>query len=144
MKILKMVLICMAVMIPVAFGAFYYGRNVESHRSAMEIHEVENHGEREHEEHEEKDHESLKSEPIHQDEDHILLSEDQIRALGIATAKAGPGTLETVLTLPGEIVLNDDNVALVTPYVSGYVKEIRKRQGDPVLKGRGDGGPGKP
>ncbi|MBW2708377.1 MAG: efflux RND transporter periplasmic adaptor subunit [Deltaproteobacteria bacterium] len=135
MRVMKVVLICMAVTIPVAFGAFYYGRNVESHRSAMEIHEAENHGEREHEEHEEQDHESLKSEPVHQDEDHILLSEDQVRALGIVTAKAGPGTLETVLTLPGEIVLNDDNVALVTPYVSGYVKEIRKRQGDPVRRG---------
>jgi len=132
---MKVVFICIAVMIPVAFGAFYYGRTVESHRAAMEIHEAENHGEREHEEHEEKDHEFLKSDPIHQDEDHIFLSEDQIRALGIATAKAGPGTLETVLTLPGEIVLNDDNVALVTPYVSGYVKEIRKRQGDPVRRG---------
>ena len=135
MKVMKVVLICMAVMIPVAFGAFYYGRNVGSHRSAMEIHEAENHGEREHEEHEEKDHESLESELVHQDEDHIFLSEDQVRALGIATAKAGPGTLKTVLTLPGEIVLNDDNVALVTPYVSGYVKEIRKRQGDPVRRG---------
>ena len=135
MRVMKVVLICMVVTIPVAFGAFYYGRNVGSHRSAMDIHEAENHGEREHEEHEEKDHEPLKSEPIHQDEDHILLSEDQIRALGIATEKAGPGTLKTVLTLPGEIVLNDDNVALVTPYVSGYVKEIRKRQGDPVRRG---------
>ena len=135
MRVMKVVLICMAVMIPVAFGAFYYGRNVGSHRSAMEIHEAENHGEREQEGHEEKDHESLKSAPVHQDEDHILLSEDQIRALGIVTAKAGPGTLKTVLTLPGEIVLNDDNVALVTPYVSGYVKEIRKRQGDPVRRG---------
>ncbi|MBW2207922.1 MAG: efflux RND transporter periplasmic adaptor subunit, partial [Deltaproteobacteria bacterium] len=49
--------------------------------------------------------------------------------------KAGPGNLEAVLTLPGEIILNDDRVALVTPYVSGYVREIRKRQGDPVRKG---------
>ena len=135
MKIKKVVLICIVVVIPAVFGAFYYGRTVESHRSAKEIHEEENHGEREHEEHGEKDHESHKPDPLHQDEDHILLSEDQIRALGIGLAKAGPGNLETVLTLPGEIILNDDRVALVTPYVSGYVREIRKRQGDPVRKG---------
>ena len=48
---MKMVLICMAVAIPAAFGAFYYGRSVGSHQSAMEIHEAENHGEREHAEH---------------------------------------------------------------------------------------------
>ncbi|MBW1775056.1 MAG: efflux RND transporter periplasmic adaptor subunit [Deltaproteobacteria bacterium] len=122
MNVKKVVFICIIVMIPALLGAFYYGRTVESHRSAREVHE-------------EKDHDSPKSGPIHQDEDHILLSEAQIRALGIGLAKAGPGNLEAVLTLPGEIILNDDRVALVTPYVSGYVREIRKRQGDPVRKG---------
>jgi len=118
----KVVFICIIVVIPAVLGAFYYGRTVESHRSAREVHE-------------EKDHDSHKPGPIHQDEDHILLSEAQIRALGIGLAKAGPGNLEAVLTLPGEIILNDDRVALVTPYVSGYVREIKKRQGDPVRKG---------
>ena len=54
---------------------------------------------------------------------------------GVVVAEAGSGKLETTLTLPGEIILNDDAHALVTPYVSGYVKEIRKRQGDSVQKG---------
>ena len=145
MNIKKVVLICIVVVIPAVLGAFYYGRTVESHRSAREVHE-EDHGEKEHrEEHAEEDHgikehshdshEFFKPESTHQDEDHILLSENQIRALGIGLAKAGQGNLKTVLTLPGEIILNDDRVALVTPYVSGYVSEIRKRQGDPVRKG---------
>ena len=148
MKIKKVVLICIVVMIPAVLGAFYYGRTVESHRLASEVskkdHGVKEH--REHAEHEEEDHDrhehhahdshkSTKTEPTHQDENHILLSEAQIRALGIGLAKAGPGNLKTVVTLPGEIILNDDRVALVTPYVSGYVREIRKRQGDPVRKG---------
>ena len=150
MKIKKVVLICIVVVIPAVFGAFYYGRTVESHHLESEVHE-EDHGakeHREHPEHEEEDHDakeqeehahdshgSGKPESTHQDDDHVLLSDDQIRALGICLAKAGPGNLETVLTLPGEIILNDDRVALVTPYVSGYVKEIRKRRGDPVRKG---------
>jgi hypothetical protein len=33
MKIVKTVLICVAVAIPVAFGAFYYGRTMDSHQA---------------------------------------------------------------------------------------------------------------
>ena len=143
MKIVKMVLICMAVAVPVAFGAFYYGRTLGSHPHEEEVHGEGAHGEREHgehpehreQEHEHDSHESREPESAHADEDHVLLSEDQIRALGVVVAEAGSGKLETTLTLPGEIILNDDAHALVTPYVSGYVKEIRKRQGDSVQKG---------
>ena len=158
MKIKKVVLICIVVAVPAVLGAFFYGRTVESHRLASEVYEedhgvkehrehaehaeephgVEEHSEKDHDEHEEHAHDShgyTKPEPTHQDEDHILLSEAQIRALGIGLAKAVPGNLRTVVTLPGEIILNDDRVALVTPYISGYVREIRKRQGDPVRKG---------
>lgn len=137
MKIVKMVLICMAVAVPVAFGGFYYGRTVGSHPSQEEAHDQgEGHEEKAHDEGEqEREHDSHEPEPMHSDEDHVLLSEDQIRALGVVVAEAGPGKLETTLTLPGEIILNDDAHALVTPYVSGYVREIRKRQGDAVRKG---------
>ncbi len=142
MKITKAVLICMVVVIPVALGAFYYGRMAEPHRSPKAFHENEAHGagkghkQGEHEKRED-DHDSheFPESETHEDEAHILLSDGQIRALGIALAKAGPGSLERVLTLPGEIILNDDRVALVTPYVSGYVREIRKRQGDSVNRG---------
>ncbi|MBT3256009.1 MAG: efflux RND transporter periplasmic adaptor subunit [Deltaproteobacteria bacterium] len=142
MKIGKMVLICLAVAVPVALGAFYYGRTLDPRPHAGEVHEEKAHGTGEHPEQEEEAHEaehephgSSESETDHPEEERIRLSEEQIQALGIVTAKAGPGTLETVLTLPGEIILNDDRVAMVTPYVSGHVKEIRKRQGDSVRKG---------
>ena len=136
----------MAVAVPVAFGGFYYGRTVGSHPSQEEAHdqgeghEEKAHDEGEHEAHtehreQEREHDSHEPEPTHPDEDHVLLSNDQIRALGVVVAEAGPGKLETTLTLPGEIILNDDAHALVTPYVSGYVREIRKRQGDAVRKG---------
>jgi len=142
----KVVLICMAVTVPVAFAAFYFGRTVGPRLDQEEVHEEVEHGTGEHPEHTEhvenetnegkhEPHGSVEPEKEHPEEDHITLSEAQVRALGIVTAKAGPGTLETVLTLPGEIILNDDRVALVTPYVSGHVKDIRKRQGDPVRKG---------
>ena len=159
MNIKKVVLICTVVVVPTVFGAFYYGRTVESNRLASEVHEKD-HGAKEHREHaqhaeedhdghdehgkEDRDghaghahdlHDSDKPESAHEEEGHVLLSKDQALALGIGIAKAGPGKLETVVTLPGEIILNDDRVALVTPYVPGYVREIRKRRGDPVQKG---------
>ena len=132
-----MAFICLAVAVPVAFGAFYYGRTAGSHPSQGEVHGEKAPVAGEHEEHREQEpgHDSHETEPTHPDEDHVLLGEDQIRALGVVVAEAGPGKLETSLTLPGEIILNDDAHALVTPYVSGYVKEIRKRQGDAVRKG---------
>jgi cobalt-zinc-cadmium efflux system membrane fusion protein len=55
--------------------------------------------------------------------------------MGVTVSRAGSGTIQTFITLPGEIILNDDTQALVTPYVPGHVKEIRKRQGEPVKAG---------
>ena len=162
MNIKKVVLICTVVVVPTVLGAFYYGRTVESDHLASEVHEndhgagehrehaaeahdAEVHSEKDHDAHEHAEenhdehaghaHDSDKPESAHEEEGHILLSKDQASALGIGIAKAGPGKLETVVTLPGEIILNDDRVALVTPYVPGYVREIRKRRGDPVQKG---------
>ena len=153
MNIWKVVLICAVVVIPTVFGAVYYGRGVESNGPAGEVrdedHDAHEHaelGEKKHDEHggEDRDkhtehahdsHDSKKSETAHEDEGHVLLTKEQALALGIGMAKAGPGKLETVVTLPGEIILNDDRVALVTPYVPGYVREIRKRRGDSVQKG---------
>ncbi len=65
----------------------------------------------------------------------MTLNEEQMKTLGVVVSKAGPGSLRRVMTLPGEINLNEDAQALVTPYVSGHVKEIRKRQGDMVKEG---------
>jgi len=145
-KILKMVLIFVAVAVLVAMGGFFYGRTVGSHVDQEAVHEKDAHGaaneaqSHQGEKHEEHAHETGSGDitPSEKDqgrEDHVLLSDTQIGALGVVVADAGPGTLETILTLPGEIILNDDAQALVTPYVSGYVKEIRKRQGDPVRRG---------
>jgi len=148
-KAMKTVLICIFVAVPVALGAFYYGRSVESFSGRGQVIGEEAHAEEKHEAHpEEPGHEPAEqgegfhgkdshqsSESHREGNGHIPLTEDQIRALGIVTVKAGPGTVQTVLTLPGEIILNDDAQALVTPYVSGYVKEIRKREGDRVQKG---------
>jgi len=54
---------------------------------------------------------------------------------GIELAAAGPGDLEQVLSLPGEIVLNADRVAHIVPRVSGIVRRVDKVAGDRVEPG---------
>jgi len=79
-----------------------------------------------------KDHED---EPADKDEGRVRFSKEEMKELGIQLSKAGPGTLRNILSLPGEILLNDDRVASVIPYVSGYVTEVRKSWHDQVRRG---------
>jgi len=85
-----------------------------------------------HEETAKKDH---KDEPADKEEGRVRFSKGEMKELGIQLSKAGPGTLRNILSLPGEILLNDDRVASVIPYVSGYVTGIRKSWHDQVRKG---------
>src|SRR5512146_3149339 len=70
-----------------------------------------------HEGHEE--HEGDREHAGHGDGEGLELSEEAVREYGIEIAEARGGTVETVLTLPGEIVLNADRVAHIVPRVSG-------------------------
>jgi membrane fusion protein, heavy metal efflux system len=47
----------------------------------------------------------------------------------------GPGKVAVTLALPGEVGLNTERVAHVTPRVGGTVREVRKQLGDVVTKG---------
>ena len=69
MNIKKVVLICTVVVVPTVFGAFYYGRTVESNRLASEVHE-EDHGAREHREHAQHDEKDHDEHDEHEDEVH--------------------------------------------------------------------------
>lgn len=85
------------------------------------------HGEAKHAEHEEGH------------EDHALgsvkLTEQGRTNAGILTAKAGPGSVSVTLALPGEVELNADRTAHVTPRVAGTVREVKRQLGEVVKKG---------
>ena len=55
--------------------------------------------------------------------------------LNIDIATAGPGDLTFNINLPGEFVLNPNNVAHVVPRVSGVTRSVHKSVGDIVEKG---------
>jgi len=66
----------------------------------------------------------------------IKLSGAQLEQMEVETAIAGPGALESHVTLPGEIRLNEDSVAHIVPRIAGVVKEVRAGLGDKVSAGQ--------
>jgi len=71
----------------------------------------------------------------HEEGGPIRLSSDEQKEFDIVLAKAEADTLEQYIDLPGEIVLNADQVAHVVPRVTGIIRQVKKSQGDRVRKG---------
>lgn len=65
----------------------------------------------------------------------IRIKPEVLKEFGVATAVAGPGDLGKEVQLPGEVRLNENNVAHIVPRFAGVVTEVRKNLGDSVEKG---------
>jgi cobalt-zinc-cadmium efflux system membrane fusion protein len=72
----------------------------------------------------------------HEEEGHIALSEQQIKAAGIETVVAAPRSMSTSITFPGEIRFDEDRTSHVVPRVSGVVEEVKADLGQTVKKGQ--------
>lgn len=66
----------------------------------------------------------------------IALTDAQIKAAGIRTATAAPGSVATSVSLPGEIRLDEDRTAHVVPRVAGVVERVDALLGQSVKKGQ--------
>lgn len=62
----------------------------------------------------------------------LRLTPEQRKRFGIVVQPAGPGTLANEVSLPGEIVFNQDRVVHVVPRVAGIAREVFKSVGDAV------------
>jgi cobalt-zinc-cadmium efflux system membrane fusion protein len=71
----------------------------------------------------------------HDDEGLIRLSNAEQKEFDIVLAKVEAASLEQYVDLPGELVLNADQVAHVVPRVAGLIRQVKKKQGDRVRKG---------
>lgn len=71
----------------------------------------------------------------HGAEGRVTLSPAAMEKAGVETRTAGPGEVAVTLSLPGELAVNADAVAHVSPRVAGAVREVRKGLGDVVKKG---------
>jgi membrane fusion protein, heavy metal efflux system len=68
--------------------------------------------------------------------DSVKLTDAQISASGIKVLKAGPATIRSTLTLPGEIKFNQDRTAQVVPLLEGTVQAVHADIGQSVKKGQ--------
>jgi len=66
----------------------------------------------------------------------IAFTDAQIAASDIQLRTAGAARLETFVRLPGEVKLNEDRTAHVTPRVDGIVQEVQANLGQQVRKGQ--------
>lgn len=65
----------------------------------------------------------------------VQLAADQRESAGITIDTVGPRTMQTTLTLPGEITEDDTRRAHIVARLDGVVTEVLKREGDPVRRG---------
>ncbi len=65
----------------------------------------------------------------------VKISESAIKEEGIKVSVAAPGKLRLSANFPGEIVVNPDRMAHITPRMGGIVIEVRKNLGDKVSAG---------
>jgi cobalt-zinc-cadmium efflux system membrane fusion protein len=65
----------------------------------------------------------------------VKLSPEAIEKSGIEILTAGPGEVAVALELPGEVSVNADALAHVTPRVGGTVRAVKKHLGDTVKSG---------
>lgn len=69
------------------------------------------------------------------EEGHIELSPEALKNADLELVVAGPVTVTSTLQLPGEVSLNANALAHVTPRIGGTVREVKKQLGDKVKKG---------
>ena len=87
-----------------------------------------------HDHHEEQAHADEHGEEEHADDGVIRFTDQQVSVAGITIATAGPVHLDTFIRMPGQIALNEDRTAHVTPRAAGAVGEVNATLGEQVSK----------
>lgn len=75
------------------------------------------------------------SEEEHEHEEFVMMTPEQIDENGILLEVAQPGLVQTVVSAPARILLNQDKVMHLVPKVNGIVHEANKWVGQPIAKG---------
>jgi cobalt-zinc-cadmium efflux system membrane fusion protein len=66
------------------------------------------------------------------EEEGLRLTPEQFKRFGIVVESADAGSLRNEVSLPGEIVFNEDRVVHMVPRVAGIAREVRKSVGENV------------
>lgn len=98
------------------------------------------HGEEDHGHAEAKDdghgHAASEGEDHAEEEGQLHLTAEQIQAAGVQLVTAGPQTLGTAISFPGEIRFDEDRTAHVVPRVPGVVESVHADLGQAVKRGQ--------
>lgn len=97
---------------------------------------ADSHGEHAEEQHEEAALGARHEKEAAHDDGVIAFSDAQVTTAGITLATAGPVHLDTFIRMPGQIMLNQDRTAHVTPRASGAVESAPASLGQRVKKGQ--------
>ena len=71
----------------------------------------------------------------HGEKHFVHLDAGELEEFGVQVAAAGPGRLQTLIELPGEIAIDPDRLAHIVPRVVGVVRQVEKKLGDRVRAG---------
>lgn len=71
----------------------------------------------------------------HQDDGVVRFSDEQVATAGIALLTAVPRRIDSFIRMPGQIALNEDRTAHVTPRAAGAVESVEADLGQAVKKG---------
>ncbi|WP_437855024.1 efflux RND transporter periplasmic adaptor subunit [Sorangium sp. So ce363] len=120
-----------------------HGRHGHDREAGHEEHDGHQHGEEEgaHGDGHDRDHDHAEKhapdEPgeAHAHGDRLKLSPAMIQNAGLEMLTAGPGNVAVTVTLPGEVALNAEAIAHVTPRVPGTARAVKKQLGDTVTRG---------
>lgn len=124
MKKQQIKLIAIMLALAVAFGGFVV---LKDRSGGVQVEE--------HAEHEQEEGEQGRGEEGHKDEGLIAFNDEQIRTAGITLQAAAPAHLDTFIRMPGQIALNQDRTAHVTPRAAGAVEAVPANLGQAVRKG---------
>ncbi len=86
------------------------------------------------EEHDNHAEQAEEKETAHADDGVIHFTPNQITVAAITLAAAGPKHLDTFIRMPGQIALNEDRTAHVTPRAAGSVRDVSADLGQQVRK----------
>ena len=66
----------------------------------------------------------------------IEMTAQQVQGAGILIAQAAPASIDTAVTLPGEVRFNEDRTAHIVPRLAGVVESVSASLGQEVKKGQ--------
>jgi len=66
----------------------------------------------------------------------VEMTPQQVQGAGIVTAQAAPASIDTAVTLPGEVRFNEDRTAHIVPRLAGVAESVSASLGQEVKKGQ--------